>query len=327
MIDTIIQKIKSNDYRYFFVKLLIFIILVAMLDFIIGKSLNCLYYRQKESTRHLITYTLDRTSDDLLIFGTSRSNHHYHPDVIEKGLNQTSFIVGRDNVNIVYNYAVLISTLKRYSPKTVILDILCDELRYYPNSNDKLSILLPYYDTHPEICPLIELKSPYEKVKLLSHIYPFNSLILTIIKNNFVAQNDMIEKDPDYRKTRGYLPLTRVWNKPNKIKDNDSQQYELDSVKIEILRSFIEKCKESGTRLYLVVSPYYDKLNSPTYSMKTVRIIAEEHGVAFYDYSRDTNFVNNPRLFSDPDHLNDQGATLFSKMIVDSISRRSNSKK
>jgi hypothetical protein len=314
------SKIKTSEFKYFFIKLIVFILFVAVFDFIIGRSLQYLYFHQKESTRGLITYTLDRTSDDLLIFGTSRSNHHYRPDIIEKGLNQSSFIVGRDNVNILYNYAVLVATLKRYSPKTVILDVMCDELKYFPNSYDKLSVLLPYYETHPEIRHIIAMKGPFEKVKLLSSIYPFNSLILTLIKNNLVAQNDMVEKDPDYRSSRGYSPLLRVWNKPSIFINNDAQKYELDSVKTDFLRSFIEQCQASGIKLYLITSPYYDRHSSPTYSLRIVREMADKYKVAFFDFSRDTNFVNRPSLFSDPDHLNDQGAALFSHMIVDSIS-------
>ena len=61
---------------------------------------------------------------------------------------------------------MLKGVLKRYSPKIIILDIVNKEFQKNADSYEKISPLLPYYNSHPEIRSIVQLRSRYEKHKL-----------------------------------------------------------------------------------------------------------------------------------------------------------------
>jgi hypothetical protein len=313
-----IYKIKKNPYRYFLFKLAIFFVLVFVIDFSIGNILRYFYFKQESGLQFRTSYSIEKTTADVLIFGSSRANHHYDPNVFEKRFNLTYYNVGRDGNYMLYHTAVLKGVLKRYSPKIVILDLNGREFQKKDNGFDYLSSLLPYYKAHPEMRSIIELKSRFEKVKMLSFIYPYNSSMFTIAVGN-----------TEFNKKRrgdiqGYVPLTKVWNGTIQI-DSSWTNYEIDSIKVKAYETFIKNCIQSKVELYIVCSPYYIKFNHSDISVKLGQEIAKRNSIEFFDYSNDTTFTNNSKLFADKAHLNETGAKVFSNLLINSIGKTNES--
>lgn len=302
-----------KPFQYFLLKLVVLFAFVFVFDFLIGNTLSYFYFRQKRGEQYLITYSIEKTKADFLIFGSSRANHHYRPNIFEKRLDLSCYNAGLDGCFILYNYAVLKAILRRYSPKIIILDFRRREFAKSQDNYDRLSFLLPYYRSHPEIRSIIELKSPYEKFKLLSSIYPYNSSMLII-----AGANAMITKKRR-EDISGYVPLKGIWNSSIQI-DENSVNYELDSTLVKTYESFIQDCIYSKAKLYIICSPYFIKFNHTDFSVTVAKKIAKKYNVKFLDYSKDSIFINNSKLFFDPNHLNDEGAILFSNMLIDSIS-------
>ena len=57
----------------------------------------------------------------------------------------------------------------------------------------------------------------------------------------------------------------------------------------------------------------------PDYSIRVAETIAKKSGIPLWDYSRDSGFTANAKLFADPAHLNDSGAKIFSLKVADRI--------
>ncbi len=173
---------------------------------------------------------------------------------------------------------------------------------------DRLSALLPYYRKHKEIRPIIDLKGPYEKYKLLSQVYPFNSQLTTIIVGNMEFNK---KRKGDYL---GYVPLHKTWHGvPRTI---NYSNYKVDSNKFDSFKKFVELSKASGAKLYVVFSPILIKFNK----WKQIEIgkeICKKQDVPFLDFSHDTSFTKNPKFFQDEVHLNNKGAEEFSKELVE----------
>ncbi|WP_315814274.1 hypothetical protein [Paraflavitalea speifideaquila] len=144
-------------------KLSIFVLIIVAGDFLLGQALRYWYFKQQSGLLYRTTYAMDMTNSKALIFGSSRANHHYHPRVIEEGLGLSTYNTGRDGNFILYNTAVLKSTLKRYTPSVIILDLDIFSFNQSPENYDRLSALLPYYKAHEEIRDIVELRSPFEK--------------------------------------------------------------------------------------------------------------------------------------------------------------------
>lgn len=305
---------KRNVYLYFAVKLILLLLIVFLIDFCIGNILRHFYLKEGTGRQYRATYTIEKTTDDILIFGSSRAYHHYVPSIIEDSLKQSCYNTGSPGQFLLYNYATLKAVLKRYSPKLIILDVSPRDLAEDKESYDRLSFLLPYYRDHPEIRPIVDLKSPFEKYKLLSSIYPFNSKFLMIIGGNL---NYFKNKFSDIK---GYKPLYRKWNKSIEIKSPDT--YKLDRIKEKVFLSFIEDCDHAGSNLLVVCSPNFIKYNKPDYSITVMQKYAKSKNISFIDFTNDTAFINHPDLFDDLDHLNKRGSEIFTINLVEKLKKR-----
>ncbi len=312
MIQSFLQYIKRNAYSYFVYKLAVLLLVVVVLDYGIGKALSYWYFKQTSGLQYRTTYSVNSTTASVLIVGSSRANHHYYPTVLEQGLQQSYYNMGRDGSFIFYHYAVLQAVLKRYSPKIIILDINRNSFVQDADHYDRLSALLPYYATHPEMRAVIALKSPYERLKLLSHIYPYNSALFTIAVGN-MAFNKKRKEDQ-----QGYVPLTRLWNATLAI-DSSAATYTIDSIKIQIYKDFISQCARGNVKLYVVCSPYFTQYTTTDYSLTIAKQLAATQHVPFLDYSNDTTFTHNAKLFADVSHLNNEGAKVFSTKLMHNL--------
>lgn len=302
------QALNNNKGRLLY-KLAVLIIIIVGGDILLGNTLRYWYFKQQSGLLYRTTYAMEVTNSEALIFGSSRANHHYHPTVIAAELGMSTYNTGRDGNFILYNTAVLKSILKRYTPKVIVLDLDIYTFNETPENYDRLSALLPYYKTHEEIRDIVELRSPFEKLKLQSAVYPFNSLVFKIAVGNTEMNK---ERKLDLN---GYVPLKTVHTK--EIKEYNIRE-KCDSQLVQSFSNFITSAKAAGSKVVVVVSPvYYQYKNSQT--IELAREICQRQQVEWFDYSRDTSFQQHRNWFADRAHLNDEGAKYFSKVIAGRI--------
>ncbi len=304
------QLIQSNKVSSFFIKLFIFIAIVVVLDKSIGAVLKHFYFKQTSGLDFKTRFALDSTNQQVLIFGSSRSEWVYNPTIIENELHTTCYNVGRNGHPIFYHYALLQSTLKRYIPNTIILNVDAGMLTVFQDSYDRISTLLPYYNSHPEIKSTLDLKGPFEKIKTLSSIYPYNSMLLSTITG--------LTKYPSPKNTfiKGYKALDGIYTDSVKTLHVEKDSM-LDTVKVHIYSKFIDDCKAAGCKLYIVCAPYIVHMPNTDASLAIAKQIATQKNIPYWDYSTDTFFTTQPTLFADFKHLNAKGVDVFTKMITD----------
>ena len=254
--EMLFQKIKNNQYLYFWFKLLLFGFIVFVFDFPLGRLLRYYYFKQEVGRLARATYAIEKTDADILIFGSSRAYHQYIPTIFEERFEQSCYNTGTPGQFLIYNYATLKAILKRYTPKLIVLDVNSGDLALKKESYDALSFLMPYYKDHKEIRPMVNLKDPFEGIKNTSSIYPFNSEIFMIAGGNleyFKKRNvDM----------KGYKPLDRTWS--DSLETKYPKPYPIDTIKTSMYKYFIQDCKAAGIKLVIVFSPtyvYYAKMD------------------------------------------------------------------
>ena len=81
-------------------------VLVFLGDLIIGTSLDYLYQNVKSGLFYTTSYSINKSTADILIFGNSRANHHYNPKIIEEETGLTCYNTGRDGQSIFFNTSV-----------------------------------------------------------------------------------------------------------------------------------------------------------------------------------------------------------------------------
>src|SRR5450432_4813903 len=117
------DRIKKNALLYFATKFLMLLLIVFILDFTIGHVLRYYFYKQECGRQYRAIYALDKTKADVLIFGSSTAYHLYKPPIIAARLKETCYNVGSPGQGVLFDYALLKSVLKRYTPMLIILDV------------------------------------------------------------------------------------------------------------------------------------------------------------------------------------------------------------
>ncbi len=295
----------------FAVKLLIFLATVAALDIVIGKMLRKNYDTIKGGENYLASQSIAKADSQVMIFGSSRAVNILNPAVLASELKASCFNAGRMGQSVFYHYAVLEAVLKRYTPAVVILSIDAADFAKGQEDYDKLSQLLPYYSEHPEIRAVAEMKGPFEKIKMLSFIYPYNSLVLPIMKAKLAPGNGNYMNN-------GYMPLEKKVQGP-RLKVDYAKTALLDSNKVNAYRKFIDACKERNVQLFIVCPPYRIDASGTDKTIETAGAIAKEQGIDFFNYARDTFYTANDGYFADFRHLNKTGADIFSLEVAKKI--------
>lgn len=271
-----------------------------------------LHENQKRGVLYRAIYGLERTQADLLIFGSSSANHHFVPEILGARLGMSVYNLGKDSMEVLYARAFLNGVLKRYSPKAVILNLTPSELSAVDNY-DKLSVLLPFYRKHPEMWHVIRLRSPHEGLKLLSRIYPYNSMAVSLLAGAVGRASPRPES--------GYVPLHRTMDTAKKSWITFKEEPVLDPHRVAALESFILSCKSRGIALAIVFSPWYYVRTETTATIAAATRLGRRHGVPVFNHILDPEFLGNAGLFADEGHLNHAGASRFSRIIVDEFGR------
>lgn len=287
----------------FFCKIALFILIVVVLDSLLGYTFKYMSTHSKGGYVAHHNRIIDKTDEDVLIFGSSRAIHHYNPEIISKSLNMTCYNAGQDGNGIIlfYGWWQLIS--QRYYPKLIIYDITT-EFDLLKNDNHKyLGWLKELYDRKP--IPLIfESIDKKEKIKMLSKTYRYNSKFQQIVADYL---------HPIYKvKGNGFLPLEGDLDSMRIAKGTGERKYQFDSLKIAYLLKLIDNTGTS--KIIFIHSPIWYGLDSAT--LQPIKELCEKNNIPFLDYSNDPEFIHNNNLFKDGMHLNAQGADVFTTKLV-----------
>lgn len=293
-------------------KVLFSILLLIAADFLTGKSLHYLFNRQQSGWEHETSFAINEVKADVLLLGSSRAQHSYAVDLMEKIIGISCYNAGRDGQSIFYHYPVFAAYLKRANPKLIIMDCETEMLAQNSYSFDRIACLLPYYQSHPEMRQVLEKRSRWEKLKLLSQTYPYNSMILKIVSGNLKKKDE----DAGYQ---GYLPLDRSLNETIRTVDLSAVKYELDPYKLELLRDLMQTCNERNIPLYLICSPYYSTLKGEDASLQMCKAFCKQYHANYLDFAQDSFLLRRPDLFDDTAHVNHRGALHFTEKVCDQI--------
>jgi hypothetical protein len=309
----------NNNVIPFFKKFLLFLAVVFVVDRVIGFGLEKLYFSLDRGQFAQNTYALDKASPDILVFGSSRAQHHYSSEILSNKLGLSIYNAGRDGQFLPYYCAVQDVILQRKTPKIVILDVNIWELGPNEQKYSKLAQLLPYVGEHPILKKYTAEISEFENLKLISKTYPYNSTLLISVYDHLFT-----DKQPE--DDRGYFPLIGQVSEQmfNKYKTEKAvydkkralQNIQIDQHAVAYYHQFLQKTKDLNIKTYVVISPTV--LKEPNTEEKSLlESIAKKYSnVTFLDYATDSIYNNHYQLFADEFHLNKKGAEKFSEELA-----------
>ena len=289
--------------RKHLVKILLFLVIVALLDVVTGLVFSRLTHVARGGDTARNEYICNGTHEDILIFGSSRAIHHYNPDIITDSTGLSCYNCGQDGNGAILNYGRFHLICQRYRPKMVIYDVmpLYDYIKGEDNSK-YLGWLRPYYD-RDGIADIFKAVDPTEQYKMMSQMYRYNSRFLQIMSDclHSAQADDM----------KGFMPLEGELD-TLKIKPENLESRELDLLKATYLQQMMDESDE--TRFVLVVSPYWYGMDASL--LEPVKRLCAERGIALLDFSNDPKYLHNDDYFVDGAHLNARGADEFTRDLV-----------
>ena len=243
---------------------------------------------------------------DIIIFGSSRAVVHYDTPFISDSLGLDVYNAGYAGNGIVLSVGLLDMVLDRYSPKLVVFDVepSFDIYEYSQDNNNVryLKYLKPYYNK-PGVSDIFKDVSTEEWYKAHSGLIRYNTEIIPRVVDNIINRGI----DPG-----GFTPgKGAMTEEPQKVIE---EQLALDSFKLEYLQKFISLCRDNGVPVIFVSSPKYGATDSSI--LQPAKEIAMKNDVQFLDFYSDSRYVSHKEWFSEPMHLNGDGAREYSKMIA-----------
>lgn len=292
--------------KKYILKILLLFAFVAVGDILFGICMKHVYGSIKSGGQGRNNYIANELEADLVVFGSSRALNHYNTKLLQDSLGMTCFNCGEDGNGILLAYGRLWMLKKRYTPKTIIMDITpsFDLLKSKDGMN--MEWLRPFYD-YDGIKEIFHDLDSNEKYKMLSSCYKYNSFFFMRIASYLF--NDKLEDQGN-----GFIPNKGTMNpkKKNILKD---LPIEYDSLKIEYLNKFINLASDS--KLYFIISPvWYDIRDKREEEIASLKTICEKKGIPLIDFTNDLKFIGKDSLFHNGTHLNNKGADEFSKDIV-----------
>jgi len=285
----------------------IFFAIVAVVDCSLGKVFH--YVQTKAGGRTGAEYYVcEKATEDIIIMGSSRASHHYVPEIISEKLGMSCFNAGQDGNGIILQYGRWKMLSERYLPRMIIYDIN-PSFDFLENDNMAYVDRLKPFAGDGEVSSYVAELFPMERLKLLSQMYRYNYKFIEML-------SDYGRNIPN----NGYLPLHGLIRQEvvDGYETGTADIKEYDEVKLQYLDVLASECKEKGINLVFVVSPYYGGGLYDINTFARVKRIAEEHNATFL-YFNTADYDFNPEYFKDSHHLNDNGATQFSKDLADKL--------
>ncbi len=313
---SVLEIMQAKQLLKFTLHIFILIGLLIIIDISWGLLCSSLLYKQNDGRFYKISYSLDKSNEEIIILGSSRAETNYNPAIFEKELGMSCWNAGRGGQGLLYCIALEEEILKRYSPKIILLNMdpngLEGEIDY-----DMAAILRPFSRNHTSIYELLSKKNWSEKYKLLSNIYTYNSMMFYFIRPYFIKNKDGNTSDKGWKPRKGEITPPVISKNTNTTDTLISQ--ELNPKKIILLNQLIENANRTHTKLIISIPPDYLPIQRETATMFYIKNLSINNPISVIDMTIDTSFVRKQKLFRDLNHMNDYGATIFSARLVQII--------
>jgi hypothetical protein len=237
------------------------------------------------------------------------------PSIFEDSLGLDCYNFGSGGQNIFYHYGILGSVIERHIPRIVLMDLITLDFRKTEElyNTERLSVLIPYKTRYEAIREVINLRGPFEKVRALSKIYPFNSQLLQMLYSFIGDKNTSVDFLKGYRPLEGKMTeYQRITSKAN--------NYELDTLKISYIKKIISLCKQDRIRLVIINSPSILNSVGESMSFDIIGEIGRECDTEVWNYENDKRFLR-AEYIHDVYHLNDEGAHVYTSAIARRLKR------
>lgn len=295
--------------KKFLLKVLLFFAFVVVMDSAFGLLFSYLRAHAKGGSTANCEYIANRATDDIIILGSSRATHHYVPQIIEDSLGVTCYNCGEEGNGVVLAYGRLRMLTDRYKPKLVLyevtprFDIGTTEL-----NNKYLGYLRAYYNKDGIRGIFDDFDDDLTCVKMLSKMYQNTGRLFPDLLDNIISRDNNL----------GYAPLYGKIDVLKSKSTNGNNGVEVDSLKLSYVEKLIKLCQAQDIPLLFMISPCVG-LSENVQSYEPEITLCKRYGVPCYNFLDYQPIIDNADFFQDNSHLNNEGAAVYTRMLIKDV--------
>ena len=297
-------------------KVLIFIagivIAVVALDWLAGKALSS-YVRNHTlpGDCYAVDYTLKSLDSEVVIIGNSHVLNSLMPSVLSDSLGMSMYNSASNGQYLPFFHTMMQGIFKRYTPRAILIG-LDDAIFTKEGIGERYNLLAPYYGLgYPMVDSCLNSRSKTDKVMMNSTFYRFNTIWWRILLYHVVNK----EHEPDGFIAKPKPPMPPEYKTVTKD----------DPIVPERLEEFdrmLGECRAKGVKVVVFMTPVYIDNRTPRIiAQKIKETSAKYDNVMVIDDYADSVFQKHPEYFYDMDHLNADGALVYSKMKAPQLKR------
>lgn len=282
---------------------------VALMGFLIMCDAVTTYaFHQKQTRKYAVWNDILHIdiNADVLVIGNSRAWCMYSPVILDTVLNTNTYNIGFDG-------SCFDRQVARY-----------DIYRHYQKTKPKCIIQNVEYFT-------LDRTEGYEREQFMPYMmyhyfrkriqdaadFSFGELYIPMYRyyvNNFYEDYNKF----DYVVNKGYYAREIGWD-GSKLDDTEPYIQKVDSNSLSLFIDYIERTKQEGIALVLVIAPSYKEVSNVVLNMDKIHQlyydISKKYYIPLLDYS-DSYISQDTIYFYNASHLNKKGAELFSVRLA-----------
>jgi hypothetical protein len=262
-----------------------------------------------------------KINSDIVIYGSSRAWKHLSPKIITQKTNISAYNLGIEGHNFwLQNLRHKILLKKNKKPKLIIFSVdiftlqknkdLYNSEQFLPymlwnNQIEETTISYNGFNRFDYIIPLIRYYGKYKEVVTAVSVFlkPTNNKIKRV--NGYQGQNKKWSDD-----------FSKAKLKMNKYKIS------LDEKTVVLFEKFLKDMNEEGVKVVFVYTPEFIEGQKFIQGRKELISLyskfSKQYNIPFYDFSKDA-ICYRKDFFYNSNHLNKEGAELFTRKFVDTL--------
>jgi hypothetical protein len=308
-------------------RIICFFLLVGVIAVLLNLAINSGLRRITVSKFGSLNQVMaGKVNADIIISGSSRALNHYDPRIIQNLTGMSAYNIGMNASQIDLELVVLKTYLEyNTKPDLVIqnLDLFSFEITKKGELYDP-GYYIPYlydrniYDFYRQMMP-----DAWKCKYIPLYGYAVEDMRFTWIWG--LLSWFGIQGHQDFY--QGFNPRAAIWNNDfqNFKADNASGvRYALNPKGVKCLEEIIDLCHRNSIEIILVYSPEYHEVQRLEANRKDImgkfEEIARHFNVPFWDYS-DSAISMQQSYFNNSEHLNAEGAQVFSDDLARRLSK------
>ena len=258
-----------------------------------------------------INYRLNKVKTDMIIVGSSRAMNHYNTQILADSINSylgskyTFYNAGIGGNFVDCNACTFESILNRYKPRLIIFETNLLEIKNI-DWVKRMRRYETFYKNNSIVKDYLNRLGWNERIRVIINMHRFNSKAVMIVDNLRHTK----------KANTGYSPLYRIMNPADLKKEDDSYLYNnANDFSINNLTRMISLCKEMNVKLIISTSPRYN----PNNNNELIHSLCNKLNTPYIELYNTDYFNSHPELFYDKNHLNDNGATIYTQMFFEHL--------